>query len=297
MVVYVLFSAGCASSIQPVLPTPTQTTTITPPPTPTPSSTANSLTLVHYSDNGISFDYPSDWPVITQGLFNGADWIPIVLGTGEWDEGCNADGSCGQPLFTLDDDEFVVQLSYQHHGPAAFVYQLPPFDALALDGGLVAAIDDGFRSTRAHFYEPGRDGFVLDVRLGGEPAEALRAAIRAVVESFARRPAAGPPQLEYWDSASIDAVRCERREIRGRLGRGDVLGLSVLEVDGRPVRVNWPVGWTARVGEASRTELLSEEGAVIAREWDEVVLGGRRPFDSQFNACPEAVTVTREFPS
>jgi hypothetical protein len=83
--------------------------------------------------------------------------------------------------------------------------------------------------------------------------------------------------------------------LRGTLARGDGGGLNLAMPGFAWARVSWPYGWTARLGEDRRLELFDRHGAFVAREWDEVEVGGSGD-SNEFQACPDAVSVIRAFP-
>lgn len=81
----------------------------------------------HYSDGGLSFDYPPEWPVIS-GTDNGAEGVMYVLavvGNGSWSENCpsGSQGSsswmnCGADIVTVPSGGIVVKVYRWWGGPA-----------------------------------------------------------------------------------------------------------------------------------------------------------------------------------
>lgn len=110
---------------------------------------------------------------------------------------------------------------------------------------------------------------------GASPSSA--AAATQNLPPFAIRTAAQQPQ------ACMDAL------LGGKLMRNAMSGLGVTSADGQANVVEWPFRYSARTNNG-RIELLDETGAVVAREGDEITLGGG--FGNQFwHACaPVAVS-------
>jgi hypothetical protein len=83
----------------------------------------------------------------------------------------------------------------------------------------------------------------------------------AAGEPFAIRTAAAPPQ------ACMDAL------ISGKLVQHPASGLGIGIAGSPALPVEWPFHWTARV-EAGRVVLVDETGMTVAREGDDVQMGG-----------------------
>ena len=83
----------------------------------------------------------------------------------------------------------------------------------------------------------------------------------ALGEPFAIRTAAAPPQ------ACMDAL------ISGKLVQHPASGLGVGIVGSPALPVEWPFRWTARM-EAGRVVLVDDTGEVVAREGDDIQMGG-----------------------
>jgi hypothetical protein len=75
------------------------------------------------------------------------------------------------------------------------------------------------------------------------------------------RTAQAPPQ------ACMDAL------IVGKLVRHPASGLGIASPDGQLTAVEWPFGYSARE-EGGRIALVDDRGQVIAREGDEISVGG-----------------------
>lgn len=75
------------------------------------------------------------------------------------------------------------------------------------------------------------------------------------------RTAPAPPQ------ACMDAL------LVGTLARHPFTWLGITSADGQSTPVEWPFGYTAR-GEGGRIVLVDESGIVVAREGDEILVGG-----------------------
>jgi len=61
--------------------------------------------------------------------------------------------------------------------------------------------------------------------------------------------------------------------IGGTIVRAAATGLGLRSSDGTLTAVEWPFGSTARIVDG-KVELLDETGAVVAREGDEITVGG-----------------------
>jgi hypothetical protein len=274
-----------------------------PDPTMTPVASVAPATLTprptigvsHFDEGGLSFDHPSEWHVIAQDEFNGVDFVMAVVGTGDWNSGCETIGNvttCGAPALITAPGEVVAQFSTFGHGPATALYEIPSFDSVRTSKGLTAVTSD----TYARLFAPGGHPVEVHVRYGGPPSATLLAQVAAMINSVDYGRDHPATQLTTWDDSAVDPEDCPRQELAGQLGRGDMGGLNLLESDSSLAwLLSWPSGWTARPGGDRRLELLDEEDHVVAREWDEVLIGGRGSQDD-FRVCPGAVTVTREFP-
>ena len=76
----------------------------------------------------------------------------------------------------------------------------------------------------------------------------------------------------------------------GRLVKSVASGLSVTSADGASTAVEWPFRYSA-VEVAGRIQLLDETGKVVAREGDEITVGGGFG-NNLWHACAP-VTVTK----
>jgi hypothetical protein len=100
----------------------------------------------------------------------------------------------------------------------------------------------------------------------------------ATATAFPIRTAAQQPQ------ACMDAL------LGGRLTKSVASGLSVTSADGASTPVEWPFRYSA-VEVAGRVQLLDETGRVVAREGDEINVGGGFG-NNVWHACAP-VTVTK----
>jgi hypothetical protein len=84
-------------------------------------------TLGHFDNGQFSFDYPTDWPVLTvyQGLPNPTFWVVAVFGTGTWHENCQSGTdsqgdwmTCGADVVTVPTGGIVVKIYWRTGGPA-----------------------------------------------------------------------------------------------------------------------------------------------------------------------------------
>jgi hypothetical protein len=295
-----LLVASCAT-VQP----PTTFTTSSPgsveaSATPTRSSSAEpspSSELVHYANahNALELDYPSSWRVIAENDIRIGQYTYVVLGTGDWTSGCTGSAGCDRPdTFITDPGEIVAHLSYFYSGPAFQVFAPPPFEAQPLASGLVARIADGPDRTDATVFIPGAREMTVDVRYGGEPSSSVVADVHAMIASVEAVSEALPNILTQ--DAREDRPDCADDVLRGRLARGD-LGGPHLAAEGQfgIATLHWPHGWTSRLDESHRARIFDRNGALVAREWDEVELGGRGD-NNEFLICEDAIEVLRAYP-
>jgi hypothetical protein len=119
---------------------------------------------------------------------------------------------------------------------------------------------------------------------GGTPSAAPAAtaspvATGAATEAplFPIRAAAIPPQ------ACMDAL------MGGKLARVPASGLGVATVDGGAIAVEWPFHYTAREVEG-RIVLIDETGKIVAREGDEITVGGGMGNGIWYSCAPVTVT-------
>lgn len=166
---------------------------------PSPSSAP---TLSHYADDTIRFDYPAAWRIIERGInARHYQWIPVVLGTGDWKLNCHAippsSGNfggitCGADIFTVDPGGVVVEL-YTWHGPPVSVAQTPPPDAVELSSGLKAIVSEGPSTSLWRVYLPEwMAPLTVEARYREPGVEARREEVRAMVESLVAIPQPSP---------------------------------------------------------------------------------------------------------
>jgi hypothetical protein len=93
--------------------------------TPTPPSLPGSPG--HFDNGELSFDYPTDWPIIRAGesSANGVFYILAVLGTGTWHENCVKEATtsfvelaCGADVVEVPAGGIVVKIYWRGGGPA-----------------------------------------------------------------------------------------------------------------------------------------------------------------------------------
>ena len=290
-------SSGCASPIPTIRPERTASppkataTNGTAGPTPTSQLTA------HYGDGDLAFDYPADWPVLeARGLADGLNFTIVALGFGEWEPGCVSVGnstSCHPNTLSAEPGKLVVEFLVRGHGPAAFIHDPPPFDAPATYSGLPVVFDDQPELTTATVYLPGRSPLMVRAVFGVGIADTNRAAVHHMVETISNAGQAAVQALNTW--RQIDDARCQSTFV-GRLGRGDFGGLNMV---GGPeystVIAAWPDRWSASLGSDGRADLKDADGALVAREWDEVTVIGYEDNSQDFRVC-EPVVVSRSFP-
>ena len=74
-------------------------------------------------------------------------------------------------------------------------------------------------------------------------------------------------------AAAAEPQACMDALLGGKLTRHAETGLGVTSADGTSTAVEWPFGYTAR-NELGKLVLLDETGKVVAREGDEITVGG-----------------------
>lgn len=91
-------------------------------------------------------------------------------------------------------------------------------------------------------------------------------------------------------TAAAPAQACMDALMVGTLARHPLSGLGITSADGQSTPVEWPFGYTAR-GQGGRIVLVDPSGTVVAREGDEIQVGGG--FGTNFwHACgPVSVAV------
>ncbi|HYI21316.1 MAG TPA: hypothetical protein VEX62_01650 [Candidatus Limnocylindrales bacterium] len=263
---------------------------------PPPTGSA-SPAIEFYDDGYLSFEYPAEWPIIATRVFNGVAFTPIVLGTGEWDDGCEPFGSngihCSGSELIADPGELVAEFWTQGHGPASLVYELPSFESYMIEGGAAVDRSTGPTFTNATVFPPGRLPYEMRVRYGSPMTEAERETIEMIIGSVRFGSDDRQFSLSSWDSTSLGSRACTRTVLRGQIGRGDFPSLNLGGT--AYAALSWPRSWTSRLPEGGRVEILDESGDVVAREWDEVEIGGRGDAN-EFKVCADAVRVVRAFP-
>lgn len=294
----ILLAVACAAPVPSgspsVAPTSAPPTTTAPTDAPATASATAATELTHFSGGDNEFDYPSDWRVIAESDIRIGQITYVVVGTGDWRSGCSGFDNCtGEDVFVADPGELVAHFSSFYSGPAHRTFETPPSDALQLPSGLAATVEDGPQRTLATIYIPGRRAMTVDVRYGGAPSDADRAAVHRMIDSTAAGGQA--PANIRTATSSITSADCVDRTFRGQLARGDLGGLNIAPPGFSWATVLWPHGWTARLGDDNRVELFDGQGAFVAREWDEVEIGGRGD-SNDFQACDGAVSVIQPFP-
>jgi hypothetical protein len=157
-------------------------------------SQSQAAVLAHYDHDGISFDYPAAWRVIEANInARHYQWIPVVIGTGDWQLNCQAippNGNslggvtCGRDIFTVDAGEIVVEI-YAWQGPGGPIVTPPP-TATQLPSGLPATRQDGADTSVWQVYVPDWvSPLVIEARFDPDTADSAKAAVQALVESLA----------------------------------------------------------------------------------------------------------------
>jgi len=158
----------------------------------TSAGSPSSGQLTQYTSDTLTFDYPSGWRIIEEGInARHYQWIPVIIGTGDWQLNCQAippsgdslgGVTCGQDIFTIGPGQVVVEF-YTWQGPFGQA-QTPPPTAFELPNGLAATLEDGTGSSIWKIYVPGWLGpLVVEARFADPGGEAIRADVRRIVES------------------------------------------------------------------------------------------------------------------
>jgi hypothetical protein len=75
----------------------------------------------HFNDGGLSFDYPTGWPVLAGGFSSGGvEYVLAVLGNGTWREGCvytPNSMTCGPDTFNVSPGGILVKVYRWWGGP------------------------------------------------------------------------------------------------------------------------------------------------------------------------------------
>ena len=85
-------------------------------------------------------------------------------------------------------------------------------------------------------------------------------------------------------TATVESEACMMALMSGTLARHPETGLGIADPDGTVQPVEWPFGYSART-EVSQTVLLDETGKVVAREGDQVEIGGGLGNGDLWHAC------------
>lgn len=253
-----------------------------------PTATAHALT--HFDARGFSFDYPASWLIIVEDWFVDPIYTVVVLGTGEWDDSCE-DLSGGLACTNLDPGEFAISMTQQIGGPQIPVYPTPPFESKVVDSGLATVVEDALTTVLATVYAPGNLPLEMNAQLGGsESDESVRAALMQLLDSLSTSSVPSLVALRTWRPPT--GQECARLSRSGRLSRESSGGMDLGDPD--YASLVWPSGWTTRLADDGRIDMLDSNGSEVAREWDEVEIGGRGDFD-EFQVCPDDVAVIRSF--
>lgn len=102
--------------------------------------------------------------------------------------------------------------------------------------------------------------------------------------------ASAGPQAFALRTAAVQPQACMDALMGGRLAKHAQSGLGITSADGTSSAVEWPFRYSARV-ELGRVILLDETGKVVAREGDDITVGGG--FGNQFWHACAPVTVTK----
>jgi hypothetical protein len=149
--------------------------------------------LARYINSVFAFEYPASWRVIAgdMGGVRHYQWIPIVIGTGDWKLNCFAippsgdslgGAGCEPDIFTVDPGEIVVEV-FMWQTPVGF--ETPGPTATTLSSGLVATSTDSATTSLWQVYLEGWPlPLVIDARFAGPDPERFRQEVRSLVESI-----------------------------------------------------------------------------------------------------------------
>ena len=292
----IVVAAACASPL-PTLPpeSPTESASATvATSTATPATTAP---LAHWSDSGFAFDYPADWQIVKEGGLNNAiDFTLVVVGTGDWKRGCVSEGggtSCSDNILLADPGEVIAEFSVRGHGPAAAVFDPPPFDSLRTNSNLPLTVTDDLLTTKATVYVAGRSPLHVNVMYGLNPTDGDREAVHRVLQSVTFTGETSSATLLTWHER--DSARCDSSFV-GRLGRGNFGGLNLLSPENGAALPHWPDDWSGSIRADGRVDLRDANQTLVAREWDEVSVAGRDDRTGGFRVCGDMVRRVASFP-
>jgi len=94
---------------------------------PTPTAPTLPGSAGHFDNGELSFDYPTDWPILRSGISSagGVSYILAVLGTGTWNENCVKQESasalslsCSGDVVEIPPGGVVVKVYWRAGGPA-----------------------------------------------------------------------------------------------------------------------------------------------------------------------------------
>jgi hypothetical protein len=163
----------------------------TAPPTPSPTLPG---TPGHFDDGEFSFDYPTEWPVLTvyQGLPNPTFFVVAVFGNGTWSENCqrgtNSQGdwmTCGADVITVPSGGVVVKVYWRAGGPAPICWSPEATPNATVGSSAVLKTVDGdvttweFRWPDGQFFWPNNPTFEVHT---SDAAQLVKA--EAMVASF-----------------------------------------------------------------------------------------------------------------
>jgi hypothetical protein len=126
--------------------------------------------------------------------------------------------------------------------------------------------------------------------LAGSVLLVVAAACSGAAAPSPSTPAATAGQRFDIRSAAVEPQACMDALIGGTLARSAQSGLGITGADGKANAVEWPFRWTASI-ELGRVALRDETGKVVAREGDEITIGGG--FGNQLWYACAPLTVTK----
>jgi len=146
--------------------------------------------LGHIESAGISFDYPAQSRVISDGFNFHYGAVSAVVGTGDWKLPCwtiaptnGVSGvQCGSETWDVPAGSIVVYISasYGGHGPEQ-LRETPPADAIPIGDGIVATDGEAAASSTWVLYLPNGLYVAVDARFASPGIDAMRAQVRSIV--------------------------------------------------------------------------------------------------------------------
>jgi hypothetical protein len=163
--------------------------------TPNASSSRGSGALVTFSNEVFSLEYPAAWHVIARDLTaRHYEWIPLVVGTGDWDIPCETVAPtlgtlggvhCYPDAYSVPAGGVVVTITTSQGPGIPPPYVSAPPGAIQLRDGLFATVVETSSTSVWQVYVPDwMHPLTIEAHFADPGAEELRADVRRLVESL-----------------------------------------------------------------------------------------------------------------